>query len=181
VRGCRPRLLPCHCHCNCHRHSRCRCCCRHHSGAFRQTPSRKAERKAKSDAAKHAPAQAGAARAGEATAAAASANVNVNPGGDWATHVENPYVGLLLMPHFINGAHGMLWRSTLRPALLAAAACTSLSVRAVAMPRGARQQRQQRRRRRRTTTPVWRGAPGGAWRTAVPSQCLVCEVTVACT
>ena len=53
-------------------------------------PSRKAERKAKSDAAKRAPAHAGAAvAAGAAGDAAALADVNVNPLGDRST-LEHP-------------------------------------------------------------------------------------------
>jgi len=46
--------------------------------------------KAERDAAKSAPAKAGA--AGAAGAAAALANLHVNPGGDWTTQAEDPWV-----------------------------------------------------------------------------------------
>jgi hypothetical protein len=59
-------------------------------GSFQQMPSRKAVRKAKSDAAKGAPGRVGAA----GTAGAAAALANVSPLGDWKTQAEDPAVGL---------------------------------------------------------------------------------------
>jgi len=53
-------------------------------------PSRQERREAERDAAKR---KRAAASAGAAGAAAALANLDVDPGGDWTTQAEDPYVG----------------------------------------------------------------------------------------